>query len=86
VLIGPWFNSFLWNGPSVPAHILRRLGGAGRGVRRLRGRLQLVEGAIEVVHVEDEAGADADWRDAWADQAVEGSALQADVRHGFGQG
>jgi len=82
-LIGPWFNSFLWNGPSVPAHILRRLGGAGRGVGRLGGCLQLVEGTVEVVHIEDEAGAHADRRDARADEAVEGAALQADMRHGF---
>jgi hypothetical protein len=58
VCFGPSFLSFRCNGPSVPARILRRarLGVIdGRGIGLL---LHLVEDAVEVLHVEDEAGAE----------------------------
>jgi hypothetical protein len=84
VCFGPSFLSFPCNGPSVPARILRRarlgvIDGGGAGLL-----LHLVEDAVEVLHVEDEAGAEPQRGQVRPDGALEGPAPHAEVLHRFG--
>lgn len=62
-----------------------RLGGVVGGLRLAGGvRLELVEQAVEVAHVEDDAAPLGDADQARAPLLVEGAALDADVGHGLG--
>jgi hypothetical protein len=80
-------NSFPFNGPSVPGFILRvPLGGDQRRIARLALLLELVEQAVEVFSVEDEAGSLVERIQAWSPCSVEGPPLDTDVRHGFAVG
>jgi hypothetical protein len=84
VWFGPCVYSFHCNGPSVPTLILRR-GRNGAIAAPGRSRLhQLVEQAVEVLHVEHEAGSHANRSQARADLAFEGAALDPEVVHCLG--
>jgi hypothetical protein len=87
VCFGPYFFSFRFDGPFVPAAIVRRQGLACRFVGRFRlaGCLlfEAIEQTVYVHPVEDHAGTLAHGHQLRPPHFIEGAALHAYVFHGF---
>jgi hypothetical protein len=81
---GPFLNSFLEDGPSVPTTILRRVGCRNGCLgTACCFALELVKQAIEFHAVKDDACALVDSNQVWSPSEVERSTLDTDVLHGF---
>jgi hypothetical protein len=87
VCFGPYFFSFRFDGPFVPAAIVRRQGLACRFVGRLwlagRFLLEPVKQAVNVHAIEDHASALAHGHQLRPPHFIEGAALHANVIHGL---